>query len=132
VRRQLLTALLGFALVALPMAPVIHVHRSHGADGLDHFVAHTHSESHHGHVDILDGRARAEIDHDDSVLTTFSPALAVSQQHAFVAPELLPAAVVAAPLIVVRGSSMEYIERLIHGPPGGSSDLRGPPASTRL
>jgi hypothetical protein len=36
------------------------------------------------------------------------------------------------PPLVIRGPSIEFVERLIHGPPRAPSDSRGPPVPALL
>jgi hypothetical protein len=118
---------------ALPLLPVEHVHESQ-LDGHHEVLVHRHSEMHHAGDDVehLDKQGRA-FDHDDEHTITLSSSFTARSSYRSVPP--VPAEVVllaSTPLIVTASPTVDYVERLIHGPPRAPSGLRAPPLSTRL
>jgi len=115
-------------LVALPLAPVEHEHRTDGPDGHHRMVAHAHLEEHH-HAEPGDDDFATHVEDDDSVVLTLDRVF-IPEQPAPHLDLIAAPSVYRAPLAVVRaGAANRYLQRLIHGPPRGPTSLRAPPST---
>jgi hypothetical protein len=80
----------------------------------------------------VDQQGRA-LDQDDLHTITLSSAFTAPSVYRGVAPVAVIVALLAPPpLVVAPGPTVEWVERLIHGPPRAPSGLRGPPRSSLL
>ena len=117
------------ALAGLPLAPVEHVHRTHGPGGHE-VVAHAHLEDHHHRAEADDDHLATHVEDGDSVVLTFDRVfISQSVHHLELAVE---ADRFPSPSAIVRPGVARYLQRLIHGPPRAPTSLRGPPTTPAI
>jgi hypothetical protein len=129
-----LPVVLTMAVGLLPMAPSEHVHETTEADGHHEVVAHRHVQLHKTDVDV-DAQAHhdsASIDHEDTVVATLDSVFTAPNTYVPQGPALVVVRIFQAPVGRVTPVPVEFIERLIHGPPRAPTALRGPPISLSL
>jgi hypothetical protein len=121
-----LTGLVLAAAIGLsPLAPPEHVHESHNPDHHATLV-HRHAGGHgaHRHAAPLGGR----FDDDDASVITLQAVFDAPTAPIQVAPPIVESAIRVEPPLPERSPTAEYVELLIHGPPGAPASLRAPPS----
>ena len=129
-----LPVVLALAVGLLPMAPPEHVHEITEADGHHEAVAHRHVQGHRTDVDV-DAQAHytsASVDHENTVVATLDSVFTAPNAYVPQAPALVGVPIFQEPIGRVTPIPVEFVERLIHGPPRAPTALRGPPISLAL
>jgi len=129
-----LSVVLAMAIGLLPIAPSEHVHETTEADGHHEVVAHRHVQVHRTDVDV-DAHAHhgsATVDHENTVVATLDSVFTAPNAYVPQGPALVVVGIFQAPVAKVTPVPVEFIERLIHGPPRAPTALRGPPISLSL
>jgi len=111
-----------------PLAPRVHLHETTDDHGHHAAVAHRHAEEHHHHAGEP-GQGGAELEDEESVVTTLDPVLARASAFVLAAPEPPVVTLLNDPLDGARVERAIFVERLIHGPPRAPTPLRGPPTA---
>jgi hypothetical protein len=126
---------LALAIGIVPIAPPEHVHESSEPDHHTHAVAHRHTRLHstaapvtadHHHDDAV------QSDHDDAVVMLDQAFTQALDRVVLALPATIAIGILRPPESPRRTGVPAYVERLIHGPPRGSSSLRAPPISPAI
>jgi hypothetical protein len=125
---------LGLMLVAvigcLPIAPPEHIHEveDHGRLLV---TVHSHAALHLTHHHDAGAIGETSLDHGDGVTIYPDPGYLAPARTA-VAPHLAtPVIALLDPVVSERHSAhLDFVERLIHGPPRATASLRAPPTLT--
>jgi hypothetical protein len=123
---RILGLMLAAAIGCLPIAPPEHVH-----EGLEHGVLHVtvhrHAQFHVAHHEFrASGRAVLD-DDDDSAIYQDSTYIAPAKVSVAVRPVSLVLALIQPVATEWQATHLDYVERLIHGPPRATASLRAPP-----
>ena len=124
---RILAGILVIALSGIPLASPEHVHEL-DEHGHVEFVVHRHLET-HAAIDHHDGKGW---DHPDEPVATLHQDYTRPSGIQLAAPPPLQSVVIPIPPRPTLVGYIEFVERLIHGPPRAPAPDRGPPSSSRL
>jgi hypothetical protein len=118
---------LALALSGVPLASPEHVHEVDDHGHVER-VVHRHFATHTASVDHED----ASLDHPDTPVATIDQEYTVPTTPHIAGPSVETLGVLIEPPSAIHIGHIEFIERLIHGPPCAPTVDRGPPSSFLL
>jgi len=122
---RLVAVAVAFALSGISLASPPHVHEveEHGHHEL---IVHRHFQT---HAAVAINHHQPAVDHPDDLIATVDQDYTVPPSLQLTAPDVVPVATLVVPSSPTRIGHVEFVERLIHGPPRAPASPRGPPSS---